>query len=287
VILLTGATGTIGRLVARRLHDAAVPVPVRLLTRDPRRAADLTGPQLEVAGGDFGDPASLRRALAGVRSALLVTSDPLTPAHDEHFVAAARAAGVRHVVKLSALAVTDPDATDLLTAWQRRNEQLLYASGLLWTLLRPRAFMSNTLGWARSVREEGVVRARDGTSVNATVDPRDVADVAVRALLDADRHAGRAYPLTGPAAVSAVRQTEVLGELLQRPLRFEELSEDEARRRLLARYPAALADALLESAARGRAGAKGRVDPTAAELLGRPAGGYREWARDHLAAFRA
>ncbi|KUO19110.1 NAD(P)H-binding protein [Streptomyces dysideae] len=287
MILLTGATGTVGRLVARRLREAAVPVPVRLLTRDPRRAADLTGPQLEVVGGDFGDPASLRRALAGVRSALLVTSDPLTPAHDEHFVAAARAAGVRHVVKLSALAVTDPDATDLLTAWQRRNEQLLCASGLLWTLLRPRAFMSNTLGWARSVREEGVVRARDGTSVSATVDPRDVADVAVRALLDADGHAGRAYPLTGPEAVSAVRQTEVLGELLQRPLGFEELSETEARLRLLARYPAALADALVESAARGRAGAKGRVDPTAAELLGRPAGGYREWARDHLAAFRA
>lgn len=283
MILLTGATGRIGRLVARRLTGAA---PLRLLTRDPARAAGLAGPQVDVVGGDFDDPESLRRALAGVQSALLVTADPLTHAHDEHFLSAARAAGVRHVVKLSALAVTDPEAEDLITVWQRHNERLLHDCGLSWTLLRPRAFMSNTLAWAASVREEGVVRAQNGTAVNATVDPRDVADVAARALLDGDGHAGQAYALTGPEALSAVRQTELLGEVLRRPVRFVELTEDEARERLHARYPAALADALVESAARGRAGAKARVDPTLPRLLGRPAGGYREWASDHVAAFR-
>jgi (4-alkanoyl-5-oxo-2,5-dihydrofuran-3-yl)methyl phosphate reductase len=283
VILLTGATGRIGRLVTRRLSGV---VPLRLLTRDPHRAADLAGPQVEVAGGDFGDPASLRRALAGVRSALLITANPLTHTHDEHFLAQARAAGVRHVVKLSALAVTDAAATDLITAWQRTNEQLLYDSGLAWTVLRPRAFMSNTLGWASSVREEGVVRAQNGAAVNATVDPRDVADVAARTLLDEAGHAGRAYTLTGPEALSAVQQTEILGEVLRRPLRFVELTAAEARRRLLTRYPAPLAEALVASAARGRAGAKARVDPTVPELLGRPAGGYREWVREHAAAFR-
>lgn len=284
MILLTGATGRVGRLVARRLSGAT---PLRLLTRDPARAAGLAGPQVEVVGGDFEDPPSLRRALTGVRAALLVTANPLTHAHDEHFLAQAGAAGVRHVVKLSALAVTDPAATDLITAWQRTNERLLRDCGLSWTLLRPRAFMSNTLGWASSIREEGVVRAQNGTAVNATVDPRDVADVAARALLEEDGHAGRAYALTGPEALSAVRQTRILGEVLRRPLRFVELSEEEARDRLFARYPAPLADALVESAARGRAGAKARLDPLVAELLGRPAGGYREWAREHVAAFRA
>ncbi|MXM66500.1 NAD(P)H-binding protein [Streptomyces sp. HUCO-GS316] len=284
MILLTGATGTVGRLVTRRLAGA---VPLRLLTRDPGRAAGQAGPRVEVVGGDFADRPSLDRALTGVRSALLVTADPLTQAHDEHFVAAARAAGVRHVVKLSALAVTDPGARDLITTWQRGNEQLLLGSGLSWTLLRPRAFMTNTLGWARSVREEGVVRAQNGTAANATVDPRDIAEVAARALLNPDAHAGRAHALTGPEAVSAVRQTEILGEVLHRPLRFVELTEDEARRRLLVRLPAPVADALVESARRGRAGAKTRVDPTMEQLLGRPAGGYREWARDHVPVFRA
>lgn len=283
MILLTGATGTVGGLVARRLRGT---VPLRLLTRRPDRAADLAGPQVEVVGSDFDDPASLRAALTGVTSTLLVTANPLTHAHDEHFVAAAREAGVRQVVKLSALAVTDPDAADLITAWQRRNEQLLRESGLLWTLLRPRAFMSNTLGWAISVRAEGVVRAAGGTAVNATVDPRDIAEVAALTLLDPKAHAGRAYALTGPEAISAEDQTKILGELLERPLGFEELTEAEALRRLLGRYPAPIAEALAESAARGRAGAKAQVDPTVEELLGRPAGSYRQWALDHLEAFR-
>ncbi|CCK26660.1 hypothetical protein BN159_2281 [Streptomyces davaonensis JCM 4913] len=283
MILLTGATGTVGGLVARRLRGTA---PLRLLTRRPERAADLAGPRVEVVGGDFDDPHSLRRALTGVTSALLVTANPLTHAHDEHFLAAARACGVRHVVKLSALAVTDLDATDLITNWQRDNEQLVTDSGLLWTHLRPRAFMSNTLGWAISIRAEGVVRAACGTAVNATVDPQDIAEVAALTLLAPEAHAGRAYPLTGPEAISPVDQTKILGELLERPLVFDELSEEEARRRLLVRYPAPIAEALAESASRGRSGAKSEVDPTVAELLGRPAGDYRQWAVDHLAAFR-
>nr|WP_222108809.1 NAD(P)H-binding protein [Streptomyces cupreus] len=280
--MLTGATGTVGGLVARRLRGAT---PLRLLTRRPDRAADLAGPQVEVVGGDFDDASSLRRALTGVTSALLVTANPLTQAHDEHFLAAALESGVRHVVKLSALAVTDPDATDLITTWQRDNERLLGDSGLSWTLLRPRAFMSNTLGWAISIRAEGVVRAACGSAVNATIDPRDIADVAALTLLEPDAHAGRAYPLTGPEAISAVEQTKILGDLLERPLLFEELTEEEARRRLLVRYPAPIAEALAQSAARGRAGAKSEVDSTVAELLGRSAGSYRRWALDHLAAF--
>ncbi|WP_282700388.1 NAD(P)H-binding protein [Streptomyces sp. CC219B] len=281
MILLTGATGTVGRLVAARLRGR---VPLRLMARRPER---LGGPEVEVVAADLADPASLRPALAGVRAALLVTSDPLTQAHDEHFLASARAAGVAHVVKLSALAVTDPRATDLITTWQRENERLLRDSGSAWTLLRPRAFMTNTLGWARSVREEGVVRGSGGAAANATVDPRDIAEVAARVLLDPDAHAGRTYALTGPAAVSAVTQTQILGELLQRRLTYVELSPDEALRRLRERYPGPIAEALAESAARGLAGAKAQVDPAVGELLGRPASDYRTWARDHLAAFRA
>ncbi|WP_105968768.1 SDR family oxidoreductase [Streptomyces geranii] len=282
MILLTGATGTVGGLVARRLP---IDEPVRLLSRDPARAAALAGPGAEVVGGDFEDPASLRRALTGVRSALLVTANPLTNAHDENFLTAARAAGVGHAVKLTTLSVTEPDATDLITQWQRENERLLRASGLSWTLLRPRAFMSNTLGWARSIRAEGVVRGADGTVATAAIDPRDIADVAVRALMDPAGHAGRAYALTGPAGVTPVQQTEILGELLQRPLKFVELTTDQVLQGLLARCPEPIARALAESAARGRDGSKGQVEPDVAELLGRPGRGYREWATERLAEF--
>ncbi|MGW6743519.1 NAD(P)H-binding protein [Streptomyces sp. NPDC055025] len=302
MILLTGVTGTVGRLVAERFHTlppAAPEEPVRLLARDPRRIAALAGPQTEVVGGDFADPASLAVALKGVRTALLVTADPLSPAHDEHFVTAARSAGVRHLVKLSAQAVAEPDATDLITRWQRDSEDLIRASGLGWTFLRPRAFMSNTLGWARSIRDEGVVRGMNGTSPNATVDPRDIADAAVLSLTgtgtgtgagtgagSGSGRTGRAYALTGPAAISPVQQVAVLSEVLGRPLRFVEVTRDQAYEALRARYPVPVADALMEGAVRQRSGAKARVEPTVETLLGRPAGTYRSWAADHLRAFR-
>ncbi|WP_405823426.1 NAD(P)H-binding protein [Streptomyces sp. NBC_01390] len=282
MILLTGATGTVGRLVARRFPAAE---PVRLLVRDPARAAALVGGHAEVVGGDFEDPASLRRALAGVRSALLVTTNPLTHTHDENFLTAARAAGVGHIVKLTTLSVTEPDAADLVTEWQRENERLLRASGLSWTLLRPRAFMSNTLGWAGSIRAEGVVRSAGGTVPTAAIDPQDIADVAVRALTDPEGRTGRAYALTGPVGVTPLRQVEILGELLHRPLKFVELTEDQVLGGLLARYPEPVARALAESAGRGRHGSKAQVEPSVTELLGRPARGYREWAAEHLAEF--
>ncbi|MFE6667618.1 NAD(P)H-binding protein [Streptomyces sp. NPDC057697] len=278
MILVTGATGTIGREVLRGLP---ADLAVRIMARDPARVRG-AGPAAEIVAGDFSDPASLVGVLHGIHTVFLVTN----PGGDDDsaFLRSARSAGVRRVVKLSAAAVADPGAEDLITRWQRRNEELLRGSGMQWTLLRPRAFMSNTLSWARSIRSDGVVRALYGDSGNACVDPRDVAQVAVRALVD-DGHAGRIHTLTGPEAITAAEQTALLAELLCRPLRFEELEPARARAALGARYPADIADALLESAERGRAGAKAEVDGTVAALLGRPAGTFRGWASDHLGAF--
>ncbi|MEU2027068.1 NAD(P)H-binding protein [Streptomyces sp. NPDC016469] len=281
MILVTGATGTIGREVLRRLPADR---PVRIMARQPGRVTDAP-PSARIVHGDFTDPASLTDALHNVHTVFLVTNPDGDD--DTRFLGPARASGVRHVVKLSAAAVTDPAAADLITRRQRRNEDLLRASGLRWTLLRPRAFMSNTLSWARSVRSGQVVRAPYGTSANACVDPGDVAEVAALALTGQGRdHAGAAYTLTGPQALSAAEQTAQLAGLLGLPLRFEELSPQQARTALEARYPADIASALLESARRQHSGSKAGVDPTLPGLLGRPARTFRDWAADHLDAFR-
>ncbi|MGW2086255.1 NAD(P)H-binding protein [Streptomyces sp. NPDC001880] len=278
MILVTGATGTIGREVVRRIP---ADLAVRIMARDPGRVAG-AGAGAEVVSGDYSDPASLVGVLHGIRTVFLVTN----PGGDDdsNFIRAAGSAGVRHVVKLSAAAVADSRAEDLITRWQRRNEDLLRGSGMEWTLLRPRAFMSNTLSWVGSIRSDHVVRALYGASANACVDPRDVAEVAVRALTE-DGHVGRTHTLTGPEAITAVEQTARLAELLCRPLRFEELEPEQARAALGARYPADIVEALLESAERGREGSKAEVDGTVAALLGRPAGTFRGWASDHLSAF--
>jgi uncharacterized protein YbjT (DUF2867 family) len=281
MILLTGATGTVGREVARRLPAGSA---VRIMARDPRQVPALAG-SVQVVRGDYEDGYSLARALLGVRSAFLVTTS-LVGDHDARFLSAARSAGVRHVVKLSAAAVEDGGAQDRITRWQRENERALRECGMQWTVLRPRSFMSNTLAWAASVRTEQVVRALYGSSANAVVDPRDVAEVAVR-VLTCPGHEGRAHTLTGPQALTAVQQTAQLAALLGRPLTFEELDRRQARAALRTRYPDSVVEALLQSAERQQAGAKSQVNDTVREVTGTAARSFRQWAQDHLASFVA
>ncbi|MEV6655257.1 NAD(P)H-binding protein [Streptomyces sp. NPDC051219] len=280
MILVTGATGAVGREVAGLLAGAG---PLRILARRPERVS-VTGPAVDIVAGEYGDRSSLDRALRGVGAAFLVTNSPAEP-DDERFAAAAKAAGVRHLVKLSMMAVEEPGADDFITRRQRENEQAIRESGVPWTFLRARTFMSNTLSWAPGIHSEGVVRALYGTSPVACVDPRDIAEVAVRVLTEPG-HEETAYALSGPEPITAEQQTAQLSEVLGRPLRFEELGLDRARDHLFGRYPRPVAEAFLESAERQRAGAKAGVVPTVLELTGRPARPFRTWAADHAGAFR-
>lgn len=235
--------------------------------------------------GAYGDRPALDRALRGVTSVFLVTNSPTEP-DDERVAGAAAAAGVRHLVKLSMMAVEEPGADDFITRRQRRNEEAIRESGVPWTFVRPRTFMSNTLSWAPGIRSAGVVRALYGDAPVACVDPRDVAAVAVAVLTGAG-HEGRAYAVSGPEAITAREQTAQLSRVLGRPLRFEELGPDAARTALLAKYPRPVAEAFLESAERQLAGAKAAVVPTVQEVTGHPARSYRTWAADHADAFAA
>ncbi|MFE4519868.1 NAD(P)H-binding protein [Kitasatospora sp. NPDC056783] len=279
MILLTGVTGTIGREVARLLASTR---PLRVLVRDPARLTP-PGRDVEVATGAYADHDALLRALGGVRAAFLVTNDPTQP-DDARFIAAAAAAGVRHVVKLSAYAVAEEDADDLITRWQRANEELIRRSGLDWTILRPRAFMSNSLAWASSIRSEGVVRSLNPHSRNACVDPRDIARIAALALTEPG-HAGRIHPLTGPEAVTSAEQTSNLAAVLRRPLRIEELTPEQAAAQWSKRHPAPVVEALLQSAERQARGLKATVEPAFEQLTGLRPRPYRAWAADHASAF--
>lgn len=280
MIVVTGATGVMGRQVLAALAGHRV----RALVRDPARLGAVP-PQVDVAIGDYADSASLEAALKGVTSAFLVTNR-VTHDDDGAFLKAARAAGVGRIVKLSAASVTDAAAADAITRWQRATEEAVRGSGMEWTLLRPRAFMSNTLAWAPEVRTGRTVRVLAPSGRNACVDPRDVAEVAALALTR-DGHDRRAYTLTGPRPLTPAEQAAELASQLGREVVVEELSADDARERWARRHPPAVVEALIESASRQGRDAKVAVDPALPTLLGRPARTYRTWAADHLDAFRA
>ncbi|MEV7727342.1 NAD(P)H-binding protein [Streptomyces sp. NPDC087917] len=278
MILVTGATGTIGREVVRLLPPD---LAVRVMAREPARVVGASA-NAEVVYGDYGDPRAVAQAMIGVSALFLVTNR--VEEDDGRIIRTARSAGVRHVVKLSAASVADSGARDLITHWQRANEELLRASGMTWTLLRPRSFMSNVLSWAASVRTDGVVRALYGSSANACVAPRDVAEVAVRALTE-QGHAGRIHTLTGPEALTAIGQTAELAALLGRSIRFEEAPPGQARDALRRRYPEPVVEALMASARRQLEGAKAGVEETVMALTGRPATSFRTWAQGNIATF--
>jgi uncharacterized protein YbjT (DUF2867 family) len=217
MILVTGATGNIGRHLVRDLAASGGAGPVRALSRDPARAAFPAG--VEAVAGDLARAADggLATALSGVRSLFLVAG--LAP--EEPVLAAARDAGVGHVVLVSSLTVeTHP------RLWPARAnaavEERVRDSGLAWTILRPTQFASNALWWADAIRAHGTVRAPYGDVGLPTVHPADIAAVARAALLDPAGHAGRTYPVTGPERVTPRQQTAALAAALGRDLAFHE-----------------------------------------------------------------
>ncbi|MFE4578784.1 NAD(P)H-binding protein [Streptomyces chartreusis] len=283
MILVTGATGTIGSEVVRQL--AARGEKVRALTRDPAAARVPSG--VEAVPGHPGDRASVEGAMAGVAAAFLVgVFGPDDAERDRGLVEAARAAGVRRIVKLSSIGTGDPRLAGF-GRWHLPGEEAVRGSGLEWTVLRPSSFASNTLAWADAVREGTPAPNPMGEGKQGVVDPRDVAEVAVRTLLEPG-HTGRTYTLTGPETIGASGQAAVLGEILGRPVTLLSLTVDQRREQLLgAGLGVDYADSLMAGARFIEEGGNAVVTDDVPEVLGRPARSYREWAEDHRTAFGA
>jgi len=283
-ILVTAATGRVGRLVVDELLRAGA--AVRALTRHPEHAK--LPIDVDVAAGDFTAPASLNRALDGVEAVFLLWTAPLASASDViGLLASVQAAQPRRVVYLSAPFRTphpffqQPNPMRELHA---EIERLLAANGVATTILRPGMFAANALHWwAPQIRNGNVVRWPYAAAETAPIDERDIAAVAAQALLDS-RHAGGDYVLTGPASLSQAAQVHAIGAAIGRPLRFEELSPDEFHRETADTWPPAIADMLLNAwqAALGRSAF---VTSAVQEILGKPPRTFPQWAADHRSAF--
>ncbi|MFC5746445.1 NmrA family NAD(P)-binding protein [Actinomadura rugatobispora] len=270
-ILVTGATGNVGRHVVEELLSGGH--RVRALTRAPAGAGLPHG--VEVATGDLAVVDSLAPALEGVTAVHLITFDAGDGAAlrtGPQIARLATKAGVGHVTMLWS---GEPGPV----------EEAVAAEGLPWTTLQPQEFMSNALLWTGSVRAEGVVREPFGATHSAMIHEADIGAVAARTLTE-DGHVGKEYVLTGPEVLDMPQKLAVLGEALGRDLRFVELTEQQARERM--RRAGASQEAIDHVIGWYADPPKEAytVTDTVERILGRPARTFAQWARENAEAFR-
>jgi uncharacterized protein YbjT (DUF2867 family)/ketosteroid isomerase-like protein len=268
-ILVIGATGNIGRHVVAGLRERGA--SVRTLSRLP--GATVTG--------DLTRPETLHSALSGVGSVFLLW--PFLSSDGAQEVVDTIAEHARRIVYVSALSVRDDASPEENGVWGQV-EAAIRRTGLEWTFLRPGGFATNTLEWASAIRTGRPARMPYPEAARSLIHERDIADVAVLALTE-DGHTGKAYPLTGPAALTQAEQVRVLGAAVGRHAVAEEIPADEARAGMLSWASEEFADGAL-AYWRSLVDTPEPVTSMVEELTGRPARTFTQWAQDHADDFR-
>jgi len=277
-VLVTGATGRVGRHVVTGLLDAGV--EVRALTRDPARAQ--LPATVDVVEGSQLDGEGLRPHLDGVSAVFLMIPD----FELEALIRTVRIIGehAAHVVLLSSGAVRDDvpagEQTGAIAHAHAAVEEAIREVGVSWTFLRPYGFAANSLEWAAAIRARDTVAVVRPETPTAPVDERDIAAVAVRALTESG-HDGMRYALTGPEPITPARQLGIIGEITGRNIPWRERPAEEWARSLLGAHAPDSAIAALV-ADLGGSDQNGTCTDTVARVTGRPAHAYRDWVRAHV-----
>jgi NAD(P)H dehydrogenase (quinone) len=277
-VIVTGASGKLGRLVAESLMARLAPAELVLVTRHPAALSDLAARGADVRHGDFDDPASLPKAFAGGSRMLLISTDAIGRRAAQHRAAidAAAAAGVGHVVYTSQVNPVADNPIGPIAEENRQSEEMLHDRGLAWTVLRFGSFAELQIQPATLAVAGGhlVTNAGDGRVV--PVSRRDCADAAA-IVLTTDGHDGKTYDITGPEALSQRELAALFAEVSGRPVKVVRVGDKMLTWGLL-RYgtPKPLARAVAAFGRSIREGYFDVIDPAFESLSGRPPASLRE-----------
>ncbi len=286
MVLVTGATGTNGRLVVEALLRRGT--PVRAMVQNAAKASDLQRAGAALAVADFDKPDTLDAALAGVERTLLLSAvDEHLVEREARFVECAKKAGVRHLVKFSAIGA-HPAASFTFGRQHGQSERFILDSGLAFTFIQPNFFMQNLLWSADMIKARGEFYSTLGVAPVSHVDARDIASVVAMTLAEPiDRHAGSIHLVTGPRALTFAHVGEVLSRVLERSVRYIDLTDEQFRAGLLASGQRDWqATALVELNRYARQGHASIVTDTVERITGHAARTLLQWVQDHAAALR-
>jgi uncharacterized protein YbjT (DUF2867 family) len=277
--LIAGATGNVGSEVVAQLLEAGH--KPRVFTRDPKKVAQW-GDRVEVATGDFQNPDTFARALDGVEAVYLMHQSPDQNAFT-NLIEAIKEAAKPRIVFLSSLAANQPDLQ--IGRLHKQKEDAIRASGLQAKFLRPGGFMSNTYQWIGTINAEGLVYNPMGDARFPPIAPEDIADVAVRALLDPGL-SDDVFELTSGELLSVSDQADILAKILDRPIRCLDVPIERAAENLIrAGVPAQMAAAVAESFAAVRNGRVVTITDTVEKVTGHKPMTFKTWASKHAAQF--
>lgn len=281
MIQITGASGNVGGEVLKQATAAKLEIRAAYLSAGKAKRAPAG---VETVLMDYTKHDTIRAALVGVEKVFLV--GPPTPNLAElegSFVNEAKRTGVKHIVKLSALG----GRKAVFPSLHRDSEEKVEASGLSYTFLRCNGFMQNFVNYnSGTINAQNAFYGTQGNGAVSHVDIRDIAAVAVK-VLSGGGHEGKAYPLTGPEALTNAQVAEKLSRVLGRTIRYVDISPDDFKKGLLtAGLPEWSANALVDLQGLYSDGGANMVDPTVEQLLGRKATSFDDFARDYRFAFR-
>jgi uncharacterized protein YbjT (DUF2867 family) len=285
MILVTGATGTVGGAVVARL--AAARAPFRALVRKPDDVARLARDGVAAVVGDLADQASLDRALAGVQAVFALTApSPALPQLLGNLIVASKRAGVGRVVLQSSIGAA-PHASGSFLRWNGLAERVLQESGVPHVILRPNGFMQNFVAYyAQAVVTAGKIQGYAGTEQVSVIDARDIADVAA-ACLEGAASDGDVLDLTGPLPHALAEQCAMLSMRLGRIVPFVPVTEAQAYRAMTERgTPPAIAHAVIGLQHAYKTGIGAIVTGTVERIAGHPARSFGDYLDENLAAFK-
>jgi uncharacterized protein YbjT (DUF2867 family) len=284
VILVLGASGAVGSALVNELQDKGQ--AVRAAYHSPQQTTRAVDSGQDASTVDLSRPGTLRPALEGADAVfLLAATGPELTRQELNVIGAARAAGARHVLKLSVWRA-DERLTPIARL-HRPGEEALQSSGIAWTILRPNFYMQNfARQMADSIRKTRSFSQPETTAAISFVDARDVARAAAR-ILTTTGHEGRVYDVTGPEALTYDQAAAVFSQVLGSPVRFAGLTDEEARAEMLNRGLAAgYVETLIEVSRAYRRGGAERVTSVVRDLTGHPPVSFEGFVRDNISAFR-
>jgi uncharacterized protein YbjT (DUF2867 family) len=279
MILITGATGKVGKELVSQLLKREK--PIRVLSRDSRKFAHLD-PRIERFVGDLDKPKTLGPAFEGVERVFLIT---FQTQQDIHVIEAAKRADIRQVVKLSTLEASKPHLK--VGKWHREREDLIEASGLGWTFLRPGMFMTNTIEWwGETIKKRRAVYFPGGKGRVAPIDPRDVAAVATTVMTQPG-HSSRIYELTGPELLTIDDMAQTIGRVLGENIVYVNVPLIAAKvQMMLSGLDRELVGALMEVANELHHDRGAQLTDTVEHITGRQARTFEAWCRENIKEFQ-